>query len=127
MYGRNASEFNNWGNSPKEDVAMLHITGSMKTLKGELQSARGLLKDIIGTLQSVTPETNLTKAIGIFVIQMPEYKVFAKDSENVKQLLRKVCSGEISPAIAIGKLNESYCEVYRLLEGLENIKFLSNS
>lgn len=118
------SEFNNRGNSQKEVATMLHITGSMKTLKGELQSARNLLKDIIGTLQSVTPDTNLTKDVGIFVVQMPEYKVLAKDSENAKQLLRKVCSGEITPAIAIGKLNESYCEVYKLLEGLKNIEFL---
>ena len=104
---------------------MLHITGSMKTLKGELQSARHLLQDILGTLQSVTPDTNLTKDIGTFVVQMPEYKVLAKDSENAKQLLRKVCSGEITPDIAINKFSNALLEVNLLLEGLKKINFLN--
>jgi len=103
---------------------MLHITGSMKTLKGELQSAQSLLEEILGTLESVTLDTNLTKVVGIFVVQMPEYKVLAKDSESAKNLLRKVCSGEISPAIAFKRLADALVEVKMLLEVLESYKFL---
>jgi len=102
---------------------MLHIIGSMQTLKGELQSAHDLLKDIIGALDLATPDTNLTKTIGIYVVQMPEYKVLAKDAENAKQLLRKVCSGEISPDMALKKFVHAIDEVHMLLELLKNINF----
>ena len=97
------SEFNNWGNSPKEEATMLHITGSMKTLKGELWSARNVLKDIIGVLKSANSDINLTKEVGIFVIQMPDYKILNKDADTAKQILRKVCTGELSCSEASSK------------------------
>lgn len=99
---------------------MLHITGSMKTLKGELQSAKGLLKDIIGVLESVTTDTNLTKEVGIFVIQMPDYKILNKDADNAKQVLRKVCTGELSPQEASSKCAGALGEVEKLLKMLKD-------
>ena len=102
---------------------MLHITGSMKTLKGELQSAHGFLKDIIGVLEWVQPNDNLTQKVGNFIAKMPEYKVLAKDSANFKQLLRKVCSGEILPSIASDDFTDAKLEIERLLDVLNNSKF----
>lgn len=99
---------------------MLHITGSMKTLKGELQSAKGLLKDIIGTLDSVTVTTNLTKTVGIFVIQMPDYKILSKDVDTAKQILRKVCTGELSNQEASSKFASALREVDILLSMLKD-------
>lgn len=101
---------------------MLHITGSMKTLKGELQSAKGLCLDIIGSLKSVDSNTNLTKTIGIFVVQMPEYKILAKDSEAAKNILRRVCSGELNPKDALAIFECSLSEVEMLQKMLESFR-----
>ena len=99
---------------------MLHITGSMKTLKGELQSVKNLCKDIIGVLESVTPDTNLTKNVGIFVIQMPDYKIINKDADTAKQVLRKVCTGELSTQEASSKFASALREVNILLNMLND-------
>ena len=99
---------------------MLHITGSMKALKQELLSARGLLQDIIGTLSNVTNETNLTKTVGIFVIQMPEYKILTKDSDSCKQILRKVCSGEIPASKAIESFRSALKEINPIIDMLSD-------
>lgn len=101
---------------------MLHITGSMKTLKGELQSVKSLCLDIIGSLESVDSDTNLTKTIGIFVVQMPEYKILAKDSESAKNVLRKVCSGELNPKDALSLFERSLSEVEMLQKMLESFR-----
>lgn len=78
---------------------MLHIIGSMKTLKGEVKQARNLCMDIVGDLEKISSD-NLTEKIGIYVRQMPDFKVLSKDAESAKQLLRKVCSGEVTPSDA---------------------------
>ena len=98
---------------------MLHITGSVKTLKEELRSAWGLCKDIIGVLNVANANTNLTKEVGIFVIQMPEYKVLAKDAENAKKLLRRVCTGEIDPHEAARRFALAAQELYVISEKLK--------
>lgn len=101
---------------------MLHITGSMKTLKGELQSAKGLCLDIVGSLESANPDTNLTKAIGVFVVKMPEFKILAKDAESAKNVLRKVCSGELNPKDALALFERSLSEVEMLQMMLSSLK-----
>lgn len=98
---------------------MLNITGSMKTLKGELLSAKGFAKDIIGALKDVTPDTNLTKNIGSFVHQIPEYKVITKDAESAKKLLRKVCTEEVEPQEAAQKFEKALQEIEEILSMLE--------
>jgi len=98
---------------------MLHITGSVKALKEELGSAWGLCKDIIGVLNLANANTNLTKEVGIFVIQMPEYKVLAKDAESLKKLLRRVCTGEVDPHEAARKISLAAQELYAISEKLK--------
>ena len=104
---------------------MLHITGSMKTLKGELELAIGLCKDIIGVLDSVTSDSNLTKKVGTFILKMPDFKVLAKDTETAKQILRKVCSGELSPLDAKLKFEKALKEVTVLLEATKLVSNLN--
>ena len=101
---------------------MLNIVGSMKTLKGELRSSTGLILDILGVLNSVKPDTNLTKEIGTFVVNFPEYKVMAKDADSAKKLLRKVCTGEISAEEAAKHFKSAFEEVSKLLNMLEEVK-----
>ena len=98
---------------------MLHITGSVKVLREEIQSAWGLSKDIIGVLNLANADTNLTKEVGIFVIQMPEYKVLTKDAESLKKLLRKVCTGEVDPHEAAHQISLGAQELYAIGEKLK--------
>lgn len=101
---------------------MLQITASMKTLKGELFSARNVLKDIIPVLETVNSSTNLTKEVGIFALQMPSYKILAKDADSAKKVLRKVCTGELSANEALVKFKCALNEVEKLQKMLEPLK-----
>ena len=100
---------------------MLHITASTKTLKKELRIAGGLIRDIMGALADPKSANNLTKCIGAFVIQMPEFKVLTKDAESAKHLLRKVCTGEIKPDDAYWIFDGALNEVNTLLNVLDSV------
>ena len=78
--------------------------------------------DIVGTLNLVNQETNLTKEVGIFVRQVPDFKVLARDAESLKKLLRKVCTGETDPHDAAGKISHATIELRILSEALKDIK-----
>ena len=97
---------------------MLHITASTKLLKEELRIADGLLKDIIVTLDNVNSETNLTKSVGIFAVQMPEFKVLTKDADSARRILRLVCTGEMHPSEAANKFRAAYLEISNLYHKL---------
>ena len=101
---------------------MLHITGSMKSLKGELYSARNVFKGIISVLEKVDSSTNLTREVGIFAMQMPDYKILAKDADSAKKVLRKVCTGELSANEALTKFKSALKEVEQLQKMLEPLK-----
>ena len=102
---------------------MLHITASTKLLKEELRIADGLIRDIMGSLNDAcyNPSKNLTKLIGIYITQMPEFKVLAKDAESAKQLLRKVCSGEIEPKEAFLRFDKAHGEIHLLLNVFDSV------
>ena len=101
---------------------MLHITGSMKTLKGELYSARNVFTSIISVLKKANSSTNLTKEIGIFAKQMPEYKILAKDADSAKKIIRKVCTSELSTKEAVILFENAQKEIEMLLKMLEPLK-----
>ena len=90
---------------------MLHITGSMKTLKEELRIANGLINDIMGVLGNLKASDNLSKKVGCFVTDMPKFRVLEKDSEGAKHLLRKVCTGEVAPNDAYWRFYEAQKEI----------------
>ena len=100
---------------------MLHITGSMKTLREELRIANALINDILGVLGNLKTSDNLTEKVGTFVIHMPEFKVLAKDAERAKHLLRKVCTGEISPKDAFLRFIEAQNEILALQNMLDSV------
>ena len=122
MYGRNASKFYR-GNSPRRSNTMLHITASTKTLREELRIADGLICDIKGALNDVSHQhaPNLTNRIGIFITNMPEFKVLSKDAESAKQLLRKVCSGEIEPREAFLRFDKAQEEIHILINVFDSV------
>ena len=102
---------------------MLHITGSCKALLEELRLANNLCNDIIGVIKRVNSNTDFKKEFGIFVIQMPEFKIISKDAEAAKQLLRKVCTGELTPSELLEKVTMAQKELHRLINVLS---YLSN-
>jgi len=102
---------------------MLHITASTKLLKEELRIADGLIRDIMGSLNEahIHPSKNLTKLIGTYITNMPEFKVLTKDAESAKQLLRKVCSGEIKPNEAFLRFDKAHEEIHVLINVFDSV------
>lgn len=98
---------------------MLHITGSMKTLKKELVSAKNFCKDVIGVLETVDANTNLTYTVGHFAVRMPEYKVLVRDADTAKRILRMVCTGEMNPLNAAKEFRSGLSQVEDLLNLLQ--------
>lgn len=74
---------------------MLQISKNTVTLKEELLLAQPLIQKILCTLKNVNSKTNLTEKIGVFIPQLPEFRILSRDFANVKGILRKVCSGEV--------------------------------
>lgn len=105
----------------KGETSMLHITGSCKALKEELRIANNLCNDIIGVIKKVDSNTNFKKEFGIFVVQMPEFKIISKDAEAAKQLLRKICTGELQPHELFVKITSAQKEIHVLLDALSHI------
>ena len=101
---------------------MLHIIGSMKTLKGELCSLNHVFKGIISVLKKVDSSTNLTKELGIFAVQMPEYKILTKDADSAIKAIRKVCTGEATVDEGLVKFETALKEVEQLQKMLEHLK-----
>ena len=123
-YVPNWYEFN-IGVTPRRRMQiMLQIIGSMKTLKGEAKRAKALCLDILGDLEQITASDNLTNRIGIYVRQMPDFKVLSKDAESTKQLLRKVCSGEITPADACEHIKDAINQLDIIISMLDSAKVL---
>ena len=80
---------------------MLAITAKVKLLKEEVLSARHVCKDIIGTLEGIKPDSDYRKEIGVYAVQAPDWKILRDEKNHLQQLVRKVCTGEISPTEAL--------------------------
>lgn len=100
---------------------MLHITGSCKALKEELRLADNLCNDVIGVIKKVDSNTDFKKEFGIFVIQMPEFKIISKDAEAAKQLLRKVCTGELQLCDFLEKVLMAQKEIRMIRDVLSHL------
>lgn len=74
---------------------MLQFSKNTLTLREELHTAQPLIKKILCALKNVNSKTNLTETIGVFIPQLPEFRILSRDFGNVKGILRKVCSGEV--------------------------------
>lgn len=101
---------------------MLHISRSSLTLKQELASAQGLLLDLNHLLSKVKEDENFASQIGIFMKKIPDYKVISKDAAELKQLLRSVCSYEITIEDARKIVEEAYFEVIALSDAISSFQ-----
>lgn len=103
---------------------MLHITGSMKTLREELRVADKIINNVINVLGNLKPQANLTAQVGYFLthdVFEIEFKVLARDVESAKHLLRKVCSGEVNPNDAHFRFVSAQQELHRIQNMLDSV------
>lgn len=74
---------------------MLSITAKVRTLVGELDSAIHVCDDLLGVLNNCTKE-QLPDRIGIFARQMPDYKIITQERKDAIDLIRQICTQELS-------------------------------
>lgn len=93
---------------------MLAITAKVKVLKSEIQSAQAVVLDIIGSLRSANDNTDYRMAIGIYAVQMPDWRILTAEKEQFKDVIRKVCTEEISAIQGQIKFVEFFEELEKL-------------
>ena len=107
------------GYSPERKVTiMLSITAKVKILANELDSAINLCSNIIGALSNCR-EQNLTEHVGVFARQMPDYKILTQEKREAMDLIREVCTAEVTP-------EEARRTFLRARKELENTRKLIN-
>lgn len=63
----------------------------------ELEKADRFMQTLKNALDFCKEESNLREEIGIpFITKMPKFKILEREADEMKQKIRKVCSGEIS-------------------------------
>ena len=98
---------------------MLAITAKVRLLKEEVFSAINVCKDIIGALEGLESNSDYRKEIGIFAVQMPDWKILADERIKAVNLIRQVCSGEFSPSKAIDLFRSALKELETLNSWLQ--------
>lgn len=83
------------------------IKSKVRDLHEELTRAKHVVKDIKGSLEACTETTNLTKEIGIYARQMPNFKILAEQRVACISFVRQVCTGELTPEKALELLSEA--------------------
>lgn len=76
-------------------VTMLSITSKLRALVGELESAIHVCDDLLGTLESCQVN-QLTNCVGVFARQMPDYKIMREERQEAIDIIRQVCTQEMS-------------------------------
>ena len=97
-------------------VTMLSITAKVRTLVGELDSAIHVCDDLLGTLENC-PKEQLTDRVGIFARQMPDYKILTQERKGTLDLIRQLCTAELS-------IEEGRSLIRRYRSELENTRKL---
>jgi len=102
---------------------MLHITASTKTLFNEARSALAFVSQVIDCLRAITPEKEYATYVANLVRAIPEYKVIARDAEEAKQLLRKVCTKEVEVSDALVSFENARRELSAIINALGTMQF----
>lgn len=93
---------------------MLAITAKVGLLKEEVYSAKNVCKDIIGSLSGADDNTNYRRVIGIFAKQAPDWKILIDEKHKMQDIIRKVCTDEISASEAKVLFEKALRELERL-------------
>lgn len=83
----------------------------------ELTVAKGYVADVLGALKKWTPETMsyTTHISKPFIKEMPKFKIMEKEAEEVKKLLRRVCTEELPIEKAIPFFEKMEKEIEEVL------------
>jgi len=79
---------------------MLSITAKIMKLKEELDSAIQIAKDLHNTLRYVN-KGDLYDKVGVFAVQIPDWKILTDEKQDIVNFVRKTCTGELSLPDAI--------------------------
>lgn len=76
---------------------MLAISAKVRLLKEEVSSSIGICSDIIATLTYLKTTDDYRQKIGIYAVQMPDWKILTDEKRGMVDTIRKVCTGEMTP------------------------------
>lgn len=90
-------------------------------LYSELIKAERYMKSLKEALDDCcNTKKDLREKIGIpFVAKMPKFRIFEREADEIKQKLRRVCSGEISLEIAREKADEYEQYIDEVLKSMD--------
>jgi len=104
---------------------MLPISGKMKRLNDECLRAQTVLSEVIVALSYVKPDSNLTQEIGCFLTSSRygdfRFAILKDDVHDIATLLRKVCTGEVSPVEALQICSNALTEINIISRGIESM------
>ena len=89
---------------------MLSITAKVRTLAKELDGMIHLCSDLIGILRTVSEE-ELPDKIGGFARNMPDYKILTNECKAARDLVRMVCTKEVTLEKAIEIVKSARAEL----------------
>ena len=89
---------------------MLSITAKLRTLVKELDLIIHVSSDLLGTLENCNPE-ELSDKIGVFARQMPECKILTTERKEAIDLVRMICTKEITVEKAIELVRSARAEL----------------
>ena len=94
-------------------------------LYSELEKANRFMQTLKNALDFCKEESNLREEIGIpFITKMPKFKILEREADEMKQKIRKVCSGEISLEEARKSTREYEKYIEEVLQVIDGEKLL---
>ncbi len=94
-------------------------------LYSELAKAERFMHNLKEALDECNAKENLIGKIGIpFIAKMPKFKILEREADEIKQSLRKVCSGEISLEKAREVAEEYEKYINEVLKAMDKEKIL---
>lgn len=94
-------------------------------LHDELVKALSFMRKLEEALNECSAKENLTGKIGIpFIAKMPKFKILEREADEMKQKLRRVCSGEVSLEETRRKVREYVKDIEEVLQVIDEEKLL---
>lgn len=94
-------------------------------LYSELAKVDSFMRKLKKTLDECNENDDLTRKIGIpFIAKMPRFKILEREADEIKQKLRRVCSGEVSLEEARKKAMEYEKDIEEVLQVIDEDKIL---
>ena len=104
----------------RDNVMVLKLVRLYK----ELTVAKRYVKDVVGILKNWNPVTDnyVTSISEPFIKKMPKFKIMDKDAEEVKKILRRVCTEEVPIEKTIQFFEKMEKELEEVLEMVDTKK-----